>query len=138
MEGHLRGHAKSVEIKEIEQGGGLNALTRASHLRRSAKMRDETADVYARVHHRVDEILHYIWDPIGVSGIAEARDEYDSYVPQLVRMLFNGKEEKEIARFLYSIESDRMGLTVGSRPSDHTEEVAATLVHHYDVIRKRA
>jgi len=26
----------SVEIKEIEQGGGLNALTRASHRRRSA------------------------------------------------------------------------------------------------------
>ena len=25
----------SVEIKEIEQGGGLNALTRASHRRRS-------------------------------------------------------------------------------------------------------
>jgi len=27
----------SVEIMEIEQGGGLNALTRASHLRRSVK-----------------------------------------------------------------------------------------------------
>jgi hypothetical protein len=101
-------------------------------------MRDEAADVYARMHNRVDEILHYVWDPIGVSGVAEARDEYDSYVPQVVRMLFDGKEEKEIARFLYSIEGERMGLTVGSRPSDHTEEVATTLVHHYDVIRKRA
>jgi hypothetical protein len=34
MEEHFRGHAMSVEIMEIEQGGGLNALTRASHLRR--------------------------------------------------------------------------------------------------------
>jgi len=101
-------------------------------------MRDETADVYARVHHRVDEILHYVWDPIGVSGVAEARDEYDSYVPQVVRMLFDGKEEKEIARFLHSIEGEQMGLTVGFRPSGHTEEVATTLLHHYDVIRKRA
>lgn len=79
-------------------------------------MTENTTDIYARVHNRVDEILHYVWDPIGVAGVAEARDEYDSYVPQVVRMLFDGKEEKEIAQFPYSMEGDRMGLTVESRP----------------------
>jgi len=27
------------------------------------------------------------WDPIGVSGVAEAADEYDSYLLQLARRL---------------------------------------------------
>jgi hypothetical protein len=50
-------------------------------------MRDEAADIYARVHHRVDELLHYIWDPIGIAASTGARDEYDSYVPTVVKML---------------------------------------------------
>lgn len=101
-------------------------------------MKHETVDVYARVHNRVDEILHYVWDPIGVSGVAEARDEYDSYIQPVVRMLFDGKEEKDIALYLHSVEGERIGLAVGSRPSGHIEEVAATLIHHYEVIRKTA
>ncbi len=100
-------------------------------------MRDETLDVYPRMHNRADEILHYIWDPIGVSGVAEARDEYDSYIPQIVQMLFDGKGVDAIAQHLYSIEGNQMGLTVGSRPSRDTEEVAAILIHHYEVIQKR-
>jgi hypothetical protein len=32
---------------------------------------------------RVNEVLHYIWDPIGVRGEPNARDEYDSYVPEV-------------------------------------------------------
>jgi hypothetical protein len=30
---------------------------------------------------RINEVLHYIWDPIAVRGEPNARDEYDSYVP---------------------------------------------------------
>jgi hypothetical protein len=33
------------------------------------------------LYRRTDEVLHYIWDPIGVAGVPEARDEYDSYLP---------------------------------------------------------
>ena len=101
-------------------------------------MRDETADAYARVHNRVDEILHYVWDPIGVSGVAEARDEYDSYVPQVVKLLFEGKSSKEIAQHLHATESERMGLAVGLRPSAHVIEVADMLIHHCEIIKKRA
>ena len=31
------------------------------------------------LYRRVDEVLHYLWDPIGVAGIPEARDEYYGY-----------------------------------------------------------
>jgi len=60
-------------------------------------MRDETADPYTRVYNRVDEILYYVWDPIGVSGAPAARDEYDSYVPTIVEMLFDGADAGAIA-----------------------------------------
>lgn len=33
------------------------------------------------LYQRVDEVLHYVWDPIGVSDAPEARDEYFSYLP---------------------------------------------------------
>jgi hypothetical protein len=91
---------------------------------------------YDFVATRVGEILHWDWDPIGVAGVPQARDEYDSYVPQVVQMLIDGKKKEEIARHLYQIETESMGLTKGSHPSDHVEEVAATLIDHYDWIKE--
>jgi len=87
---------------------------------------------------RAGEILHYVWDPIGVSGVAEARDEYDSYVPQVVRMLFENKSKEQIAHYLYEIEGQRMGLTVGSAPGEHREDVASMLIAHYECLKDRA
>jgi len=31
----------------------------------------------SRLHPAISEVLHYIWDPSGVAGVPEARDEYD-------------------------------------------------------------
>ena len=59
----------------------------------------------------VDEILWYIWDPIGVAAIPEARDEYHSYIPGAFERLQNGAEAKEIVDYLVQIETDSMELT---------------------------
>lgn len=32
---------------------------------------------------RINEVLYYVWDPIGVADTPRARDEYDSYVLQV-------------------------------------------------------
>ena len=45
---------------------------------------------------RVDEVLHYLWDPIGLSEIPEARDEYSSYADVVFSMLKRGADGKEI------------------------------------------
>lgn len=97
-------------------------------------MRDETADVYARVHNRVDEILHYIWDPIGVAGAPGARDEYDAYVPTLVKMLFDGATADQVADYLGRIESESMGLSMTSTAK--RREVASRLLEHYRWINR--
>jgi len=58
---------------------------------------------------RIDEIAHYIWDPIGVAGIPEARDEYDGYLWPLFARVKTGKE-KEIIEYMKWSEEEHMGL----------------------------
>ena len=39
------------------------------------------------LYSRLDEILWKDWDPIGVYGIQEARDEYYRYLPDVFHMV---------------------------------------------------
>jgi hypothetical protein len=73
------------------------------------------------LYKRVDEILWNDWDPIGVSGIAEARDEYCGYLPDIFSRALNRAQPAEIADRLHWIETVMLGLT-GSR--DHCLWVA--------------
>jgi hypothetical protein len=59
---------------------------------------------------RVDEVLHYLWDPIGVSGIPMARGEYQSYVPQVVTLLNESANAEKIVSYLNEVVTKRMGL----------------------------
>ena len=74
------------------------------------------------------EIIHHIlldeWDPIGVSGIEEAQDEYDSYINDVLVLLGNKATEQEFFNFLWSIETEHMGLT-GDK--DLTKKIASKL-----------
>lgn len=45
----------------------------------------------------VQDVLFRDWDPIGVSDYEACRDEYDSYAPELVRLLLDGADEYKLA-----------------------------------------
>jgi hypothetical protein len=62
------------------------------------------------LYRRIDELLHYVWDPIGISGIPEARDEYQSYLPRVFKMVVDKVPDQHIADYLLLLESDSMGL----------------------------
>jgi hypothetical protein len=81
------------------------------------------SDKEKKLYHRIDEVLHYMWDPVGASGTPEARDEYYSYLPQVFTLLKNGATEVEIEKHLTTIENESIG--VGG--SDN-KNVANTLV----------
>lgn len=72
----------------------------------------ETAgrDEISRALRRIDEVLWREWDPTGVGGAGEARDEYSTYVPGIFRLLDSGASDEEIVRHLASLEMERMGL----------------------------
>ena len=72
-----------------------------------------------------DEVLHYVWDPLRICGMPQARDEYHSYLLEVVKLLCGGADEAEIAAFLQSVATEGMGLEL--RP-DHHRKVARILL----------
>jgi hypothetical protein len=84
-----------------------------------------------RYHGAIKNILLNEWDPIGVSDVPEAQDEYDSYVPGIHKMLISRSTAQEVFEYLWQIETQHMGL-LGNRI--HTEAVAGSLVELIEVI----
>jgi hypothetical protein len=83
------------------------------------------------LYRRTDEVLHYIWDPIGVSRAPEARDEYYSYLPQIFGLLKTNANADRIAMHLTEIATTSMDLTQNRK---HDLEVAELLLHWQRVI----
>lgn len=89
------------------------------------------------LYQRVDEVLHYLWDPIGVSGVPEARDEYDSYLPHVFSLLARRADAQEIANFLDDTATQAMGLSDTERVREHSKKVVGILENWRDVIHER-
>ena len=87
------------------------------------------------LYRRTDEVLHYLWDPCGVSDAPEARDEYYSYLPHVFSLLTGGASTLEIADYLTSIATQRMGLSDTPAGQDHSRKVAAILERWREVTR---
>lgn len=79
-----------------------------------------------RLRIRVDEVLHYLWDPIGISDVPAARDEYYTYSAQAFGMLKNGATTTEIAANLRRIRVERM--EIGRSPELISEDEIADLL----------
>ena len=61
---------------------------------------------------------------IGVRGIEEAHDEYDSYATPVLELLERAAPDEEVGAYLTYVEVERMGL----KPhKDNNEDVAALL-----------
>ena len=90
-----------------------------------------------QLYNRTDEVLHYIWDPIGVSGIPEARDEYYSYLPKVFRMLVSSTDGKDISDYLISVERDMMGLSINDKIKERANEVADILLNYREYIKEK-
>jgi hypothetical protein len=67
-------------------------------------------DVRSGLERRCEEVLHYVWDPIGVSHEPGARDEYSGYVPHLCALLRDGATQDDVAAYLDSAVGAAMGL----------------------------
>jgi len=61
------------------------------------------------LYRKIDEILWFDWDPIGVNDIAP-RDEYQSYVPEIFALTKSRANREEIAKQLLKFEIENMGM----------------------------
>ena len=76
----------------------------------------------SELYRRTDEVLHYIWDPIGVAEIPTCRDEYRSYLPQVFKRLKTGNKE-EIVEYLMGIENKCMELFNHRTHNEHVADI---------------
>lgn len=74
---------------------------------------------------RIGEVLHYMWDPIGVAGVPQARDEYDGYALQVFGLLKATTDAEDLADYLGRLSVEQMG--VHSDPGRDSRVVEALL-----------
>jgi len=74
------------------------------------------------LHRAVGEVLHYVWDPIGVAGVVSAREEYDSYVSDVCAVLWQQADAAAVSEYLERIATDYMGLSGCRERSDIAAE----------------
>jgi hypothetical protein len=72
---------------------------------------------------RVDEVLFYVWDPIGVSPEPGARAEYENCVPEVLKLLQENDTIDLISEYLVSYMSPSKGLTPDKALCDQTAEI---------------
>lgn len=88
------------------------------------------------VFRRVDEVLHSIWDPIGVREIPQARDEYQSYVPKVAGFLLEHKKKAELEDYLHWLATEHMGLSDTAEGRAHTKAVIKILYDDFERMKK--
>jgi len=75
---------------------------------------------------RVDEVLFYVWDPIGVADEPYARGGYDGYVSKVFKLVVQNESPEPISAFLAEIARDRIGLSPDKKRCDYTAELLLT------------
>lgn len=68
-------------------------------------------DRIAEIHRQIGEVLLHDWDPIGVSAIPEAADEYRGYVRGVYDVAVGTRSARAIAQHLVDMERGHMGLS---------------------------
>jgi hypothetical protein len=79
------------------------------------------------LNQRIDEVLPYLRDPIGVAGIPLAGDEYQSYVPKLCA---TRRKCKAIADSLSEIITKRMRILKNAGATLHVVAVLQARDRH--------
>lgn len=67
-------------------------------------------DISTELYRRIDETIHYVWDPLGVSTAPQARDEYYTYLPHIHKLVLDGATVAELSEHLLDIATNHMGL----------------------------
>lgn len=73
------------------------------------------------LRNRINEIMYYKWDPLHVSNSNWARDEYDSYVPEVFRLALQSTSYHPISEYLTHVATEIMSM---AENGEHDAEIA--------------
>jgi hypothetical protein len=79
----------------------------------------------SKLRESIKQILLHKWDPIGITDVTEAQDEYDAYLSQIASSILRRATATELRDQLLAIETDLMGL---EGDKSRASSVAAELV----------
>jgi hypothetical protein len=85
------------------------------------------------LYRRVDEVVHYCWDPIGVSDSAHSRDEYYGYLPTIFSHV-KAADLNAILDYMKWVVTDQMGM---SFDGDRAKQAAELMLEWKTVIESR-
>lgn len=85
-----------------------------------------------------------MWDPIGIGGPDHGRsadqystDEYDAYLLQAAEQLWQCKPIEAVADYLFTIETENMGLTAVPGIRSRALKVAKSICEYVETVRTR-
>lgn len=93
-------------------------------------------ELYKEMYKRVDEVLYYIWDPIGSSDEPFARGEYSNYVPNILGLVLQNDDPSPIVERLTEIMRDSMGMTINVLDKALCEKTAKLLLRHKEAVNR--
>ena len=77
-------------------------------------MLESRAKRAAEIQNSIRQVLFRDWDPIGVGENPALRDEYDTYIAPVYRILVGSRSEQEIVEFLFRTAHDTIGVRCDS------------------------
>jgi hypothetical protein len=92
---------------------------------------------HLELYRRTDEVLHYLWDPIGIAGSPEARDEYDGYLGHIFSLLTQDESDEVLRSYLSDVEQNRMGLTITEESRRRLDRAIESLLSWRSVLSGR-
>jgi hypothetical protein len=100
-------------------------------MRLGASMRERLRRVKS-CQDAIRAVLMREWDPIGVAGVAQAQDEYDGYIHQIVGLLIRREPRHKLVDFLWWAETEAMGLYGDRQRIERTADALLMIVANAD------
>ena len=91
------------------------------------KMLPNDSELYRRVY----EVAHYLWDPIGISEIPEAYDEYKGYMMALFGRAKAGDVDA-LVEFMKWAEVENMGISFDKEKAERAAKAMVAWKKYID------
>lgn len=112
---------KTLDIQEAKKKSAQDLVRKIQAEKFPGEDINQMSDEVKELCIRIDEIMFYKWDPIHLSNSNWPRDEYESYVPEVIRLTLESKSYHPIADYLTHVSTEIIGMTENRK---HDIEIA--------------
>jgi len=82
---------------------------------------------------RINEILLYVWNPIGIEATSKTSHEYETYAGQVLELVLKNAGKEEVSDYLSKVVQEQLGLDPNQ---EHNDIVAVLVCDWKDTLQK--